>query len=401
LFRQKSFLIKRRILLATCGCLKQISIHFINLLTKQTIACILFLTSNRLLYLPKEKKVAVTIAEIAQVAGVSVSTVSRALSNDQYPLKEETRNRILRLAQEMGYKPNLVARSLQNCRTHLVGVIVDRMQSPFSAATVQGIQDGLRNAGYSISIAYSNRDKDLAIEAINSFYSRQVDGIIIINSWLHTYNDPILSMQDRPFVFVNRRFENCIQNCVGPGDRYGAQLATQHLVDLGHQRIGYINGTKDWIESQNRLAGYQDVLLKNGLAVDEALIRNGDWSVESGFQEARHLLALKEPPTAIFAANDIMALGAMYAIQEAGLSIPADIAVVGYDDRDFAAWIRPALTTVRMPAFEMGLAAARLLLQQIAGEELEDATQIPGTLIIRESCNAKALHGAAVIGKNI
>ena len=330
----------------------------------------------------------VTLAGIAQLADVSVSTVSRALSNKNYPLKEETRQRIIELAEEMGYKPNLVARSLQNNRTHLVGVIVDRMQSPFSAATVQGIQDGLRNAGYSISIAYSNRDRDLAIEAINSFYSRQVDGIVIINSWLHTFNDPIYAMQDRPFVFVNRVFGNCMQNCVGPGDRYGARLATQHLVDLGHRRIGYINGMADWIEAQNRLLGYQDVLVENGLPMDEALIRQGDWGVESGYQAACRLMALEERPTAIFAANDIMALGAIYAIQEVGLKIPEDVAIVGYDDRDFADWIRPALTTIRMPSFEMGQAAARLLLQQINGEELEDATQIPGKLIIRKSSGA-------------
>lgn len=337
----------------------------------------------------------VTLADIARVAEVSVSTVSRALSNNDYPLTDETRQRILDLAEKMGYKPNLVARSLRKNRSHHVGVIVDRMQSPFSAATVQGIQDGLRSAGYSISIAYSNRDQTLALEAIDSFYSRQVDGIVIINSWLHTFNDRILSIQDRPFVFVNRIFSNCFRNCVGPGDRYGAQLATQHLVDLGHRRIGYINGMGDWIEAQNRLDGYCDVLTKNGLAADEALVRQGDWGVDSGYQAARELVALTERPTAIFAANDIMALGAIYAIQEAGLKIPADIAVVGYDDRDFSAWIRPALTTIRMPAYEMGQAAARLLLQQFAGEEPEDATQIPGKLIIRDSCGARLLKGAA------
>lgn len=329
-----------------------------------------------------------TLAELAQAAGVSISTVSRVLSNGKYPLKKETRQRILVLAEEMGYKPNLVARSLQSSRSHLVGVIVDRMQSPFAAATVQGIQDGLRNAGYSISIAYSNRDQDLAKEAINSFYSHQVDGIVILNSWLHTFNDPILSLQDRPFVFVNRVFGNCMHNCVGPGDRYGAQLATQHLVDLGHRRIGYINGMEDWIEAQNRLSGYRDVLVKHGLPVDETLIRQGNWGVDSGYEAARELLALDERPTAIFAANDIMALGAIYAIQKAGLEVPTDVAIVGYDDRDFAAWIRPALTTIRMPSYEMGQAAARLLLQQIAKEELEDVTQITGELIIRESCGA-------------
>ena len=331
---------------------------------------------------------AVTLVEIAEVAGVSVSTVSRALSNGKYPLKQETRQNILKLAEEMGYKPNLVARSLQSNRSHLVGVVVDRMQSPFAAATVEGIQDGLRNAGYSISIAYSNRDQAIATQAIHTFYSHQVDGIIILNSWLHTFNDPILSLQDRPFVFINRLFGSSRQNCVGPGDRQGARLATQHLVDLGHRRIGYINGMEDWIEAQNRLAGYCDVLTERGLPVDEALIRHGNWSIESGYEAAQELLALADRPTAIFTANDIMALGAMYAIQKAGLDVPGDVAIVGYDDRDFAAWIRPALTTVRMPSYEMGQAAARLLLEQINKAELEDATQVTGKLIVRESCGA-------------
>lgn len=338
---------------------------------------------------------AVTLAQIAKKADVSVSTISRALSNHNYPLKEETRQRIIQLAEEMGYKPNLIARSLQTNRTHVVGVLVDRMQSPFSAATVQGIQDGLRTAGYSISIAYSNRDTDLAVEAINSFYSRQVDGVVVLNSWLHTYNDAILSMQDRPFVFVNRLFGSCKRNCVGPGDYYGAELATQHLIDLGHRRIGYINGLEGWIEAQDRFNGYQDTLIKNGLTIDTTLIQQGDWGSRSGYQAAQALTALKERPTAIFAANDIMALGASYAIQEAGLKIPGDVALVGYDDRDFAAWIKPALTTVRMPAYEMGKAAARLLLQQFAGREPEDASQIPGELIIRESCGARLRNNSS------
>ena len=330
----------------------------------------------------------VTLEEIAQAAGVSVSTVSRALSKGSYPLKKETRQRILDLAEKMGYQPNLVARSLQSNRSHLVGVIVDRMRSPFASATVQGIQDGLRNEGYSISIAVSNRDQQLALEAIYSFYSRQVDGIIIMNSWLHEFNDPILSLSDRPFVFVNRLFSNNICNCVGPGDYAGAQMAAQHLVDLGHQRIAYINGRKKWHEAQNRLYGFMDIIKSNNLPIDEGVIQQGDWGVDSGYQATQALLALKERPTAIFAANDIMAMGVIYAIQDAGLRIPEDIALVGYDDREFAAWVRPSLTTIRMPSYEMGQAAARLLLEQLSGEELEDATQIPGELIIRESCGA-------------
>ena len=131
------------------------------------------------------------------------------------------------------------------------------------------------------------------------------------------------------------------------------------------------------------------------------MIKPGDWGVDSGYKATQELLALDQHPTAIFAANDLMALGAIYAIQEAGLRIPDDVALVGYDDRDFAEWIRPALTTIRMPSYEMGQAAARLLLEQFAGEELEDATQVPGTLIIRQSCGAKNKEGTeqSFVGK--
>jgi DNA-binding LacI/PurR family transcriptional regulator len=337
--------------------------------------------------------VTVTLAEIAKAAGVSISTVSRALTNNNHPLKEETRQRIVNLAEQMGYNPNLVARSLQSDRTHVVGIIVDRMRSPFAPATVQGIQDGLRQAGYSVSIINSNRDQDLVVEAIQTFYSRRADGIVVLNSWLHNFNDPLLSLQDRPFVFVNRLFSAAIHNCVAPGDRCGAQLAVEHLVSLGHERIAYINGMEKWLEAQNRLAGYRDVLTKHDLPVDESLIKPGNWGVDSGYQATQELLALDQPPTAIFAANDLMALGAIYAIQDAGLRVPDDVALMGYDDRDFAEWIRPALTTIRMPSYEMGQAAARLLLEQFAGEELEDATQVPGTLIVRQSCGAKNKAG--------
>lgn len=341
----------------------------------------------------------VTLAEIALAAGVSISTVSRALTNHTYPLKEETRERIVILADEMGYNPNMVARSLQSSQTRTVGVIVDRLRSPFAAATVQGIQDVLHLAGYSINISSTNRNPDLVREAIQTFNSRRVDGIVVLNSWLHTYNDPLLYVQDQPFVFVNRLFSDVIQNCVGPGDRCGAQKAVAHLASLGHTRIAYINGMAEWIEAQNRLAGYRDILTQYGLPLDPDLEKPGDWGVESGYQAACELLVLPERPTAIFAANDNIALGVIYAAQDAGLRVPHDLAIVGYDDRDFAAWTRPALTTIRMPSYEMGQAAARLLLEQFHGEALEDATQIPGELIIRESCGAKLKALPALSGE--
>ena len=332
-----------------------------------------------------------TLAKIADAAGVSVSTVSRALHDNGHPVKDETRQRILLLATEMGYEPNLVARGLRKQRTFTVGVIVDKISSPFAAAAVQGLQTTLKQAGYSISMVNANREPDILVEAIKDFYRRRVDGIILLNSWLHPYNDAFLaSLKRKPFVFINRIIEEVRPKCVSPHDRLGAQMAVNHLADLGHTRIGYINGLATWIEAQNRLVGYQDVVRARGLDNDANLVQQGDWGVESGYHAAQTLLALNEPPTAIFASNDLMALGAIHATQDAGRRVPGDIAIVGYDDRDFAGWVRPALTTVRMPSYEMGQAAAKLLLNQIDEKDVSlNATTVPGQLIVRQSCGAQ------------
>jgi DNA-binding LacI/PurR family transcriptional regulator len=331
-----------------------------------------------------------TLAKIADAAGVSVATVSRALTDSGHPVKDETRQRIVSLAEEMGYEPNLIARGLRKQQTHTVGVIVDKLSSPFAAMNVQGLQDRLKEAGYSISIVNANREQEIAIEAIKEFYRRRADGIVLLNSWLHPFNDAFLtSLHRSPFVLVNRIIEDVRSKCVIPDDRLGACMAVDHLAELGHRRIGYIDGLTDWIEAQNRLAGYQDLIHERNLDADDGLIQQGDWGVDSGYEATKRLLALKTPPTAIFASNDLMALGAMYAIQDAGLRVATDMAIVGYDDRDLAGWVRPSLTTVRMPSYEMGQAAATLLLNQIAeNDEPLDATRVLGQLVVRNSCGA-------------
>jgi DNA-binding LacI/PurR family transcriptional regulator len=333
-----------------------------------------------------------TLAEIATAAGVSIATVSRVISGNGHPVKDATRQRILSLATSMGYEPNLIARGLRKQQTCMIGVIVDRISSPFAAATVQGLQDRLKLEGYSTSMVNANRDAGTVFEAIKDFNRRRVDGIILLNSWLHPYNDMVLSALERkPFVLINRIVDEVRYKCVAPGDRLGAQMAVTHLANLGHQRIGYINGLADWLEAQNRLAGYRDVVSERGLDVDPALVQQGDWGVESGYEATRALLALNSPPTAIFASNDLMALGVIYAVQDAGMHVPQDMAVVGYDDRDFALWVRPSLTTICMPSYEMGQAAATLLFNQIAeNSDPIDATHIPGQLIVRQSCGAQS-----------
>jgi DNA-binding LacI/PurR family transcriptional regulator len=215
-----------------------------------------------------------------------------------------------------------------------------------------------------------------------------VDGIIFVE-YSHQTTSDVLERSNKPHVFVHRLFGSPIKNSVVPDDYYGASLATEHLIHLGHRHIGYINGPENWHTCRARLRGYQDTLARHNLPFEASLVQPGDWEIESGYAAAKNLLNLPERPTAIFVANDMMALGAIYAIQDAELNVPEDIAVVGYDNRNFTKTVRPSITTVSMPVIEMGGVAAELLLKQIAeGRKEEEEIKVKGQLIIRETCGA-------------
>ena len=307
----------------------------------------------------------VKLEDIAKETGFSISTVSRVLSNSNYPVAEQIREKVVRAAETMGYEPNIAARSLRTDRTKTIGIIVDDLLSPFTPPIVRGIQDYLNETGFLSLIVNSDWDPNQEQAAIKTLLSRPVDGIIFVE-YSHQTTSDALERSNKPRVFVHRLFGSPIKNSVVPDDHYGASLATEHLIGLGHDRIGYINGPENWHTCRARLRGYQDTLANHNLPFDESLIQPGDWEMDSGYAAAQNFLKQEEPPTAIFAANDSMALGAIYAIQDAGLRIPEDIAVVGYDNRNFTTTVRPRITTVSMPVIEMGGVAAELLLKQIA-----------------------------------
>lgn len=338
--------------------------------------------------IPGEFPMPVTLEEIAKAAGFSVPTVSRALTNSSYPVSPATRQRIIEVAQAMGYKPNLAARSLRTDQTNTIGIIVDDLLSPFTPPIVRGIQDYLKPFDYLGLIVNSDWDPDIEQDAIDTLVSRPVDGIIFVE-YSHFAVNETLEQSNKPYVFVHRLCGSNIRNSVVPDDYYGATLAVRHLIDLGHDRIAYINGPEGWHTSQQRLAGYKDELAGHGIAIDPALIQPGDWEFDGGNIAAKRLLALDELPTAVFAANDLMALGAMCAVQDAGLNVPNDMAIVGYDNREFARIVRPRISTVSMPVYEMGRTAAKLLLTQIEqGRQDVDEIKIKGDLFIRETCGA-------------
>ena len=330
----------------------------------------------------------VTLEKIAKVAGFSVPTVSRALTNSKYPINPATRQRIVEVAQTLGYKPNLAARSLRTEQTSTIGVIVDDISSPFVPPIVRGIQDYLKDFDYLSLIINSDWDPEVEQDAINTLVSRPVDGIIFVE-YSHLALNEALLRSNKPYVFVHRLFGSVIKNSIVPDDYYGATVAIQHLIGLGHRQIAYINGPESWHSARRRLAGYKEAMAAHHLMTDPAFIQPGDWEYDSGYQAAFNLLKLSESPTAIFAANDLMALGAINALQDNGLNVPKQIAVVGYDNRDFAKIVRPRITTVSMPVYEMGRTAAELLVKQIAeGRQETDEIRVKGQLYIRETCGA-------------
>jgi LacI family transcriptional regulator len=332
---------------------------------------------------------AVSLTDVAEAAGVSIATASRVLTGIEYPVADRTRSKVLEAAKRLGYQPNLIARSLRMERTLTIGIIVENILSPFIPPIIRGIQDHLKQHNYYGIILNADWDPAVEVESVERLRMRQIDGIILVESHLRA-SDEVAALINRPHLFVHRLFNALGRNSIVPDDYAGARLAARHLVQLGHRRIGFINGPAGWDATGYRLAGYQAELAAWEIPYNPALMKQGDWQVQSGYELAQQLLATPQRPSAVFAANDLMALGVIYAAQEAGLNVPEEIAVVGYDDRDFAGFVRPTLTTVRMPCEEMGRIAAESLLRLIRGEvDLIEPTLVEGELVVRQSCGAQ------------
>ncbi len=331
----------------------------------------------------------VILTDVAQVAGVSVATASRVLSHSDHPVNSQTRERVLNAANTLGYRPNLIARSLRLERTFTIGVVLQNVAEFFSSNILRGILDHFDGTAYSVNIMNTYYDEQLELETIKTLIQRSAEGIIFIDTALHSA-DAIALSSNIPGVFVNRRYRFAEQHCVLPDNRRNAQVATEHLVKLGHCRIAYIGGPEGWEASHERHAGYRDVLRQSGIPYQPALVAEGDWQIDSGYRAAQYFAALAEPPTAIFASSDRMALGAIYALQDSGRKVPEDMAIVGFDNRNFTELVRPSITTVSLPGYEMGQTAARLLLEQIEEKSLSGGMiHTSGQLFIRESCGAR------------
>ncbi|MDQ0285974.1 LacI family transcriptional regulator [Desulfofundulus luciae] len=332
----------------------------------------------------------VTIKDIARKAGVSYATVSRALNN-RPEVSEKTRREIQRLAAEMGYKPNAIARGLVTRETLTLGLVIPDITNPFFPEVARGVEEAASEAGYSVFLCNTNWDVDKERTYIELLEEKRVDGLILASvTEDEEYLAELLS-RETPVVLINRILDQVDTNYVAIDNVKGAQQAVEHLISLGHRRIAYVGGLEHVESTAERLHGYRLALAINNIPFEEELVRYGSFKKESGYENALSLLSLPEPPTAIFAANDILALGVIQAIKERELKVPENVAVVGFDDIPFAAYAEVNLTTVAQPKYTMGEMAAKILIDEIRKGPSPEKKHIvlPPTLVIRASSGGR------------
>ncbi len=334
----------------------------------------------------KGKRSAPTVKEVAERAGVSVASVSRALSGAG-GVREPVRSRILEAAQQLSYRPNRAARDLRVRSSRAVGVLIPDIENPFFTSLVCGIEDVLGKTDYSLLLASYNEDPGQEERRLEVFRAEGVRGLIFAASRSPSRLYTVLGKEGMALVAVSRDVARLPVDEVTVANQDGAYAAASHLIQLGHRRIAIINGPLALTTARDRQAGYEQALREAGIAMDERLVVHTDFRQSGGYSGMRQLLELPTPPTAVFTGSNLLTLGALQAIHERHLTIPDEIAIVGFDEMPWAMSLRPPLTTVAQPAFDVGRTAAELLMARVREPALPHRHVVLETkLIIRSSC---------------
>lgn len=322
-----------------------------------------------------------TIREVASRAGVSPTTVSHVINNTRF-VSAEARQRVLDAMAELNYRPNVLARSLRRGETRTLGLILPDSANPFFAEIARAIEDAAFSAGYNVILG--NSENELAKEQVyvDVLVNKQVDGLIFVATGDHSPSLEHLTRNGLPVVVVDRRLSNLEVDTVLTDNLQGGLSAARYLLNLGHRRIACITGPSNLTPSAERVIGYRRALEEHGLPVEENLIRKGDFHPRSGYLAAVELIRTQPPPTAIFICNDMMAIGALRALSEAGLRVPQDCSLIGFDDIELSSFTTPPLTTIRQDKAALAEAAVTLLLERIAEPDLPARTRILPTQLI-------------------
>jgi LacI family transcriptional regulator len=327
----------------------------------------------------------VTIKDVAREAGVSVATVSRVWNEAAF-VSPGTRKRVAEVATRLGYSPHGAARSLITRTTHALGVLLPDLYGEFFSEIIRGIDHTAQAAGYHILVSSSHDSKDEIDAALRSMRGR-VDGMIIMSPDIEAQRTLHALQGSFPVVLLNGGVEADAFDAITIENHEGAREMVRHLIAHGHKRIAMIGGPQRNYDAAERLRGYQTALTESAIALDASVVVQGDFSELSGHRAVKQLLDLGSRPTAIFAANDSMAIGALSALHESGLRVPQQMAVAGFDDIPLARYMNPPLSTVHVDISLLGERAAGLLLSSLLeGQRPPQQLQLSTTLVIRSSC---------------
>ena len=328
----------------------------------------------------------VTIRDVAKAAGVSATTVSRVFNHSEL-VNTKTQKHVRDVATQMGYRPNTMAQSLSHGRTQAIGLIVPAPHGEFFSEIIRGVDEVAQEAKHYLLISsahYSVTESEAALDALRD----RVDGLLIMTTHVEAQQNVLAEASlDIPVVFMNSAMSESRYDTFEIENREGAYAATRHLVERGYQHIGIILGPPESHDVRERVRGYRAALTEGGIDPDTQTVIEGDFTQPSGYAAGQQIVELASRPDAFFSCNDYMAIGAMSALQEAGLHIPDDIAVAGFDDIPSARYATPSLTTVRVPVYDLGRRAAGRLLSMIHAPESFPPCHrtLPSELIVRSS----------------
>lgn len=328
----------------------------------------------------------VTIKDVAKLARVSISTVSRVINNSDHPVNLETRNRILEAVEELGFYPNAMARSLQRKHTQTIGLIIPDISNPYYPRVVRGVEDVAQKKGYTLILCNTDRSRERTQEYLRVLREKRVDGIIFTGGGAveEAAQENFFDQQNIATVLIGRHKTNLPS--VRVDNVQVARKACDYLVKQGYHQIIMIAGPESSITARDRLRGYRQSLTANGITLKKEWIIRGDFEFESGYEAIAKLPPFDaQEGMAILAQNDLMAIGAIKALQEKGIKIPEEVAVIGFDNIPLASYISPKLSTVAVPAYELGATAMRVLVELLEGKKVPQVTIMDAELIIRQS----------------
>ncbi|MDJ0782110.1 MAG: LacI family DNA-binding transcriptional regulator [Desulfosarcinaceae bacterium] len=327
-----------------------------------------------------------TMKDVALRAGVSTTTVSHIINDTRY-VSEDLRRKVMDAIAALNYQPHGPARSLRTKRTRTIGMIIPDNSNPFFAEVARSVEDAAFDNQYNVILCNSDGSPVKELNYLHLLIEKGVDGLAFISAGKDPRSIDLLSQQSIPWVVADREIPKVKADEVLVDNLDGGLQATHYLLSLGHRRIGCIAGPRQLTPSFERLTGYQRALAAAGIAVDPEMIRHGDFRSSSGYDACQALMRHREPPSAIFACNDLMAIGALKAAHDSGLGIPQQLSIIGFDDIAWSAFTFPRLTTMAQPKQEMGRLLTAWLVERIKNDQLPQRRRmLAAKLMVRDSC---------------